>query len=98
MDITFDDYGYPAALDAGVRCGNHHRGDHIYHDSARAVQVCYRKAADDRAQQAGEIAAEAAVERYFEDRGYWEARAQEDHEAACGVIPFDVAMAEALGN
>lgn len=97
MDTIFDDYGYPAHLDTGVRCGDH-SGIRVYHNSAEAVRVCYRMRADDMAQQAGEIAAEAAVERYFEDRGYMEARAQEDYEAACGVIPFDVAMADALGN
>lgn len=98
MEIIYDDHGYPADLDAGVRCGNHGRTFRIYHNSARAVKACYDIRADEMAQQAGEIAAEAAVERYFEDRGYWEARAQEDYEAARGVIPFDVAMAQALAE
>jgi hypothetical protein len=31
----------------------------------------------------------------LEETGYWEARAQEDYEAAAGVIPFDVAFAAA---
>lgn len=44
---------------------------------------------------ASEMAAELANERYFEDRGYDEARAFEDWEASRGVIPFDVAMREA---
>jgi hypothetical protein len=29
--------------------------------------------------------AEYATERWFEDRGYWDARAQEDHEARMGI-------------
>jgi hypothetical protein len=32
-----------------------------------------------------EQAAELGYERYLEDRGYWDARAQEDHERAMGV-------------
>ena len=50
--------------------------------------------ADARAEQdaqeameyAAEQAAELAAERYFEDRGYEAARAQEDYEARMGVF------------
>lgn len=33
-----------------------------------------------------EYEAEMAAERYFENRGYWEARAQEDYEARMGIF------------
>jgi hypothetical protein len=36
-------------------------------------------------QAADEVAAELAVERFYEDQGYWDARAQEDYEAARGI-------------
>ena len=47
------------------------------------------------AQQAAEIAAEMGYERMLEDRGWEEARAQEEYEMRMGVIPFDVALANA---
>lgn len=40
------------------------------------------------AQAEAEAAAERAYERSLEDRGYWEAQAQDDYEAAHGVIGF----------
>lgn len=39
---------------------------------------------DGRAEQEAEM----AVERYFEDRGYEEARAQEDYERRMGITEF----------
>jgi hypothetical protein len=33
----------------------------------------------------GEAEAERAYERHLEDAGYWEARAQEEFEASCGI-------------
>jgi len=45
-----------------------------------------------------EIEAELAIERYFEDRGWEEARLQEEIEARMGVIPFSEALTEALGE
>jgi hypothetical protein len=52
----------------------------------------------DRVAQAeadAEYAAEMAVERWYEDRGWMEAALQEEMEARAGVIPFHVAMAAA---
>lgn len=46
-------------------------------------------------QSRAEQEAELAYERHLEDRGYWEARADEDYERAMGVIPFDEAMRQA---
>lgn len=84
-----DEIGYPRDLDIrqGPKCGC----CTARHENVAAIRYCYDLAAEFRAQQAGEIAAEAAVERHFEDRGYWEARAQEDHEARTGVIDFQTA-------
>ncbi len=42
--------------------------------------------------------AELAVERWYEDRGWEEAMLQDEMEARAGVIPFDVAMAEAMAE
>ena len=44
-----------------------------------------------------EYSAEMAAERHHEDRGYWDAREQEDEEARRGVIQFEDAYAHALG-
>lgn len=76
----------------GVRCGNHGRtapGEHIRHANTVSVRECYRLTAQMEADQAAEIAAELAYERHLEDRGYWEARAQEDWEERHGVIQFE---------
>jgi hypothetical protein len=47
------------------------------------------------AEARAEQEAELAYERHLEDRGYWEARADEDYERQMGVIPFDEAMRQA---
>ena len=78
----------------GVRCGNHGRtapGEHVRHANPASVRACYRATAEMIADQEAEIAAELAYERHLEDRGYWEARAQEDWENRNGVIQFDEA-------
>jgi hypothetical protein len=76
----------------GVRCGNHGRtapSEHVHHANPASVRECYRLAAQMEADQAAEIAAELAYERHLEDRGYWDARAQEDWEERHGVIQFE---------
>ncbi|WBB94129.1 hypothetical protein [Verrucosispora sp. WMMC514] len=96
--ITCDEFGYPVITDTGIRCGNHHPGEDARHESVTAVRDCYRRAAEEEAAAEADAAAELAAERALEDRGYWDARAQEDWEAAHGVIPFDVAFREALAH
>jgi hypothetical protein len=92
-----------------VRCGNRkaHGTDHLtgaYHRDSAEVRACYaagatgipsleEEAADQEA--LAELMAEQAVERYFEDRGYEEARFQEQQEARLGVVQFGDAMAAA---
>jgi hypothetical protein len=87
VTINVDAIGIPAKTQTGVRCGN----CGARHASAKAVNLCYLRGAELDAESAAEIAAEAAYERHLEDRGYWEARAQEDHENRYGVIQFDEA-------
>lgn len=92
--VTVDAQGYPAMIERGPRCG----ACKAHHKSVADIRYCYDLKAEQEAQVAGELAAEKAVERHFEDRGYWEARADEDREAAMGIVPFHEAMAEALGQ
>jgi hypothetical protein len=76
----------------GTRCGNHGRtapGEHTYHANPASVRECYRLTAQMEADQAAEMTAELAYERHLEDRGYWDARAQEDWEERHGVIQFE---------
>lgn len=44
---------------------------------------------------AAEYAAERACEQYWENRGYEEARADEEREARQGIIPFSELLAQA---
>lgn len=72
----------------GTRCGNHGRtkpGQHVHHANPASVRACYELTAQMDADQAAEIAAELAYERHLEDRGYWEARAQEQWEETHGM-------------
>lgn len=64
------------------------------HASVAEVKDCYAQEAD----AAAEYAAEMAAERYYEEggaNGWMEAAAFEEWEAAHGMVPFHVAMAEA---
>jgi hypothetical protein len=93
--MQLDDLGYAAELDGGIRCGAHPRGVKVYHDSVETVRFCYATMREQIAQQQAELAAERANERYFEDRGWEEARAQEDYEARMGMVDFGTAYREA---
>lgn len=75
----------------GIRCGNHGRtkhGEHAYHANAASVAECYRLTAQMIADQEAEIRAEQGYERYLEDRGYDEARWDEDREFWSGVAHY----------
>jgi hypothetical protein len=77
--------------ETGTRCGNHGRtthGAHIYHANPASVSECYRLAAEMIADQEAEIRAELAYERHLEDRGYDEARWEEDREFWGGVSHY----------
>ena len=98
MLYATDTFGRPLSTTTGIRCGNHHPEDRIRHTNAAAVAECYRLMYDDYDQQYADLRAELAIERYLENRGYDDARAQEAYERSMGVIPFDVAYAEAMRN
>jgi hypothetical protein len=70
-------------------CGYEHDADQTCEQAEAMWEAYYADEA------AAEYAAEMAAERYFEDRGYWEAIAHDEWEAARGVVPFHVALAEA---
>lgn len=93
--MQLDDYGYAEELATGIRCGNHPRGLKVHHDSVATVQHCYAVRYSQEADQMAEQAVELAYERHLEDRGYEEARAQDEHEARNGVISFHQAMRDA---
>lgn len=84
MTVTFE---------TSVRCGNH--GAKVYHNSIAAVRECYANRYNEEAIEEAERKAEMAIERYLEDRGYDDARAQEVYENSHGVIQFDQAMRDA---
>lgn len=89
--VRYYQFGRPEATLSGVVCG-HCSGafDHLVvrHASAGHVRACFEAGDEERWQAEGELAAERAVERHFEDQGYWEARAQEDYERSCGIWPY----------
>lgn len=93
--MKVDEWGAPVELASGVRCGAHGRGTPIYHESAAAVKLCYAVAREMEAQSRAEAEAELRNERWFEDRGWEEARAQEDYEARMGMVDFGTAYREA---
>lgn len=93
--FTRDAFGFPIDTATGVRCANHNPDNQTRHENADAVRECFRFTYELDAAAEADHAAELAVERWFEDRGYDEARAQEDHEARMGVVPFHEAMAAA---
>jgi hypothetical protein len=88
----------PEITDHGIRCG--HCSTHWEvrrHASVADVRRCWIATEEEAAESAAEIAAELAVERFFEERGFDEARAQEQWEADRGVISFSDALAQSMG-
>lgn len=75
-----------------VRCA-HCAG---YHFSAQGVRRCFADEQWREGEARREQDAERAYERYLEDRGWEDAYAQDQIEAQRGVVPFDVAYADAL--
>jgi hypothetical protein len=79
--VDFDWLGYVATSEAGPICGACSK----HHSSVKAIKVCHEIGRFQEDEMRAELAAEQGYERYLEDRGYWDARAQEDHERAMGV-------------
>jgi hypothetical protein len=71
-----------------IRCGSCPNR----HATVQDVRECHWERDEAIATQRDELAAELRNERYFEDRGYDEARNEEDHEARMGVVPFGMAL------
>lgn len=90
--VIYGDDGYPAEVERGIRCGACPQR----HPNVDTVKACHAFRDEFAAQQEAELAAERAIERHFEDRGYWEAIAERDWEDRNGVIQFDVAFAAAM--
>src|SRR3954464_9152786 len=70
----YQQFGRPEATLSGVVCG-HCSGTFadlvVRHASVGHVRACFEAGEEERWQTEGELAAERAVERHFEDRGYW---------------------------
>lgn len=69
----------------GIKCGN----CRDRHTSVDEVKACYAQMQANVEAQRAELAAEQAYERHLEDRGFDDARAQEDHEARTGAVSFE---------
>lgn len=82
--VEVDWIGYPVVAETGPRCGSCSRR----HSTVAAVRLCHAIAAEQIEQQEADARLKAAQLRHLEDRGYDEARAQEDYEARNGVIGF----------
>lgn len=88
-----------------VRCGNKVHDKDIaathYHVDVAEVRLCYAapegvlsvEEADEMdyrdAAARAEVDAEMGYVRHMENAGYWAARADEDHEMAMGIDPFN---------
>lgn len=96
VEYNRPDEGYGVReTETGIRCGNHPRGVKVRHADVESVKACYALTRALEAEQAAEQAAELAYERHLEDRGYWDARAQDDYERRTGVISFAEAYRQA---
>lgn len=72
-----------------------------HHNSVDEVRLCYNiscgvasieeevAAYDDEQAARAEWEAEMGYERHLENQGYWEARADEEHEISMGIDPFN---------
>lgn len=88
----------PEITDHGIRCGHcSTRWEVRRHATVADVRRCWIATDEETAEAAAEIAAELRNERFFEERGFDEARAQEQWEADRGAISFRDALAQSMG-
>lgn len=93
--IHYTEDGDVAHTERGPYCGECNRYAYRMgmakrrHADARSVAMCYAIAKSREEDARAEYDAEMATERHYENRGYWETRAQEDYERACGVLDPD---------
>lgn len=89
LAAAYDWLGIPLLTPTGPYCGGcGGRRAGARHADVAAIRACDAYRRDQDAVVEGARWAEAAYERHLEDRGYDEARAQEDYEARNGVIGF----------
>jgi hypothetical protein len=71
--VRYHQFGRPEATLSGVVCGHCSyvfEGFVVRHASAGHVRACFEAGEEERWQSEGELAAERAVERHFEEGGY----------------------------
>lgn len=86
---AYDWVGIPLLTPTGPYCGAcGGRKAGARHADVAAVRACYAYTRDQEWAVEDAHRTEVAAERAREDVGYWEARAQEEHEARHGVIGF----------
>jgi hypothetical protein len=82
----YDWLGYPLPLETGILCGMCRRG--VRHISVQAVRDCHEITREQEEQADADGRLEDAQLRYLENRGYDDARGQDEYEARNGVIGF----------
>lgn len=95
-DIIWDHadspYRLPANLDTGVRCGNHdgyaNNPRKVYHNSAAAVQECYRIHREWAEEQRAEAWAEGGYVRMMENWGAEQTHMEQQMARAHGLPIF----------
>lgn len=68
-------------------------GNKIRHFNSANVQACYDRDAQMEADSRSEIEAQNAVERHYEDRGYWDTQAEGEWDRMRGVVDDDYFVA-----
>ena len=93
-----------------IACGNRKAhgftpGFQHHHASTAEVRQCFTSEfglssleEDEQHAIEAEVDPDQAYERHLENAGWAEARAQEEHEAAMGVVSFEEAFASAMGH
>lgn len=85
----YDWLGIPVPTATGPYCGPcGGRRAGIRHIDVAAIRACAAYISDNEWAVEDDHRAEQAAERALEDRGYWEARAQDEYEARNGVVGF----------
>lgn len=91
VECTDDQYPSIRQAEEGPYCGQCNRGwrkgdgTKIRHANGASVRMCYAVAAEMDADAQAEHDAEMVVERFYEDRGYWETQAEAAWDAQRGV-------------
>jgi len=79
--VEYDWLGYIVPSGTGPICG----ACGYHHATVKAIKACYAIMQAQEDEMRAEQAAELAYERHLEDRGYWDARADEQRYLSMGV-------------